>query len=159
MKAALRLHSGDNFIQLQRSKFTRSRSANRSAPEYCGLVYQLVFLFLILYHCVFVVFIILLWRHCSGGQSPASHLEGRVEFQVSPCGIFGGHNGRHCERSSYEYSALSLLYELAISPLSVIVYHRRCVTSATNNTVKLALKICNCANSLLIFVFFVILLS
>jgi hypothetical protein len=65
--------------------------------------------------------------------------------------ICGRHTGRHCESSLYEYSALFLLYKLASSPNLVIVYHRRYVTSATDSTVRLTLKIRNCANSLLIF--------
>jgi len=106
-----------------------------------------------------VIFVVLLLRQGSDGQSLASYLEGRVEFQASPCRICGGHNGRHCESSLYEFSALSLLYELANSPQSVIVSRRRCLTSAADSTVKFKLKIRDFANSSLIFVFFVILLS
>jgi len=108
---------------------------------------------------VFVIFVVLLWRQGSDGQSLASYLEGRVEFQASPYRICGGYNGWHCESSLYEFSALSLLFELATSPQSVIVSHRRCVTSATDITVKFKLKIRDFANSLLIFLFFVVLLS
>lgn len=157
----LGLHSSI-FSQLQHYKFTLSRSANRSATEYYGLVYQrLGFICVSLFNIVplrVCDFLVLLWRHCSGGQSPASHLEGRVEFQVSPCRICGRRNGRHCEWSLFEYSALSLLFELVNSPHLVIVYHRHCVTSAPDSAVKLTLKIRNCTNSFLIFVFFVILL-
>jgi hypothetical protein len=74
-----------------------------------------------------------------------------VEFQVSPCRICGGHNG-----SLKGLSVVPRVCELASSHF-VIVWDWPCVTLCTDSIVKLTLKVRKCANSLLMFVFFLIL--
>jgi len=54
------------------------------AVSYINVCVSFVFPFLILYRCVFVIFVVLLWRRGSEVESPASHLEGRIQFQASP---------------------------------------------------------------------------